>query len=175
MKSGDASDEEHYDWENDGHHEGLSSTPSHNVQELDIDRIKTDLADHIINRRVDQYIYIYIYRIIDFMLGDYTQLDREICGLIKLEVKNMLSNKIRLLLEALFNYDKRRWLELLMIEDPDEQQLNYIESIHLSLRTILQTNSLNLPEMDQISRLILQVIYVFMLSLYIYIDSRIKT
>ena len=39
----------------------------------------------------------------------------------------ILSKKAKYLLESLFQNDKLRWLDLLMIKEPDQEQLLYVE------------------------------------------------
>lgn len=64
------------------------------------------------------------------MLNIYSNLPHELLQEIGENLYNMLLKKVDDLLDALFRNDKMRWLACLMIEDdPDDDQLNYIENL----------------------------------------------
>jgi len=60
----------------------------------------------------------------------------------------LFDRKFKDLLEALFNFDKLKWLSSLMIEDPDTKQLQNVEELQKELRGLQRKNFDDLDEGD---------------------------
>ena len=94
------------------------------------------------------------------MLNIYSNLPHELLQEIGENLYNMLLKKVDDLLDALFRNDKMRWLACLMIEDdPDDEQLNYIENLQMLVRQLQHSAKESIPynEVDKLSVLILEV------------------
>jgi len=61
---------------------------------------------------------------------------------------DLFDRKFKTLLDALFSFDKLKWLSSLMIEDPDSKQLQNVEELQKELRGLQRRNFDELDEGD---------------------------
>ncbi len=98
--------------------------------------------------------------LVNTILNIYNQLPHDLLQEIGENLYNMLLKKVDDLLDSLFRNDKMRWLACLMIEDdPDDEQLNYIENLQMLVRQLQHSAKESIPynEVDKLSVLILDV------------------
>lgn len=92
------------------------------------------------------------------MISKYEEeIQPDIVTMLKSEIKDALFSKISDMLDSLFTNNLEEWLRLLMIEEPDEEQIQYFDSIRsLILRTSTLKSKITLDHIDDIAKMILQ-------------------
>eukprot|EP01016_Furgasonia_blochmanni_P049964 TRINITY_DN7653_c0_g2_i7.p1 TRINITY_DN7653_c0_g2~~TRINITY_DN7653_c0_g2_i7.p1 ORF type:complete len:335 (+),score=41.99 TRINITY_DN7653_c0_g2_i7:108-1112(+) len=77
---------------------------------------------------------------------------------VKAEVKRIVNKKCQKLLLALFKGDKMRWLDQLLVQQPNPEQLAHVESLQMDLRKLMKTtlSQLGATEVSNFNKKILK-------------------
>ena len=123
-------------------------------QPLESNELKEHILNHIGDNRISQLISYMLKTVVERYE---TEIEPEMMEMLQEEIKNALFSKISDILDALFNDNLEEWLGLLMIEQPNDSQLQYYERCR---KQILQTDKLGdkitLDHIDDIAKMILQ-------------------
>ncbi|CAG9330597.1 unnamed protein product [Blepharisma stoltei] len=117
------------------------STPRQSPQ----DDLKKSCIDYSDSKLVDQFVLL--------ILKSLTDVPRPVITEIRPQVVSYLSAKMTGLIEALFSFDKRRWLELL--ETDNKESLKHVEVLQKQVRQLQRTMASE-EDIDSICRTILQ-------------------
>eukprot|EP00743_Colponemidia_sp_Colp-15_P007046 GILK01007603.1.p1 GENE.GILK01007603.1~~GILK01007603.1.p1 ORF type:complete len:604 (+),score=56.26 GILK01007603.1:129-1940(+) len=83
---------------------------------------------------------------VDALLQEHSfALPQHTCDELRVQVMAHLVDKVNSLLRALFQHDKRSWLETLVISMPSETQLRHVESIQMMYRKLQASDPYHLP------------------------------
>ncbi|CDW71616.1 UNKNOWN [Stylonychia lemnae] len=89
--------------------------------------IKDKILKYVIGNKLNQ--------VISFMLSHYSEeLSKEVLDIIKEEIRNVLSNKIKLLLDAAFSQSENQWVKLLMISQYTEEHRRQFQLLILKIK-----------------------------------------
>lgn len=89
------------------------------------------------------------------------EMQPEMFNMLQGEIKEALFSKINDMLEALFTDNLDEWLRLLMIESPNQAQLDYYEQIRdLIVKTSKLKNKVTLDNIDDIAKMVSQLVYI---------------
>lgn len=114
--------------------------------------LKDQILNHINENRISQ--------LISFMLNSIVskydeEMQPEMFNMLQGEIKEALFSKINDMLEALFTDNLDEWLRLLMIESPNQPQLDYYEQIRdLILKTSKLKHKVTLDNIDDIAKMV---------------------
>jgi hypothetical protein len=115
-----------------------------------IQELKQKCIEYTENSLVEQFIGI--------ILSGFLEIPREKLEEIKHKAVSGLNAKMKILIEAAFDGDKRKWLETLGLPQADKEGLKYVEGIQKSIRELYRkgVNSSTNEDIDAICKSILQ-------------------
>lgn len=115
-----------------------------------IQELKLKCIEYTENSLVEQFIGI--------ILSGFLEIPREKLEEIKQKAVTGLNAKMKMLIEAAFDGDKRKWLETLGLPPADKEGLKYVEGIQKSIRELYRkgVNSSTSEDIDAICKSILQ-------------------
>lgn len=115
-----------------------------------IQELKIKCIEYTENSLVEQFISI--------ILSGFFEIPREKLEDIKLKAITDLNAKMKSLIEAAFDGEKRKWMETLGLPPADKEGLKYVEGIQKSIRELYKkgVNSSTNEDIDSICKSILQ-------------------
>jgi len=115
--------------------------------------LKSQILNHISENRINQLISY----MLNSVVSKYDEeLQPEMLTMLQNEIKEALFSKIRDMIEAVFQDNLDEWLRLLIIEEPNKEQLEYYEEIRiLVMNTSKLKNKVTLDNIDDVAKMLI--------------------